>query len=313
MIAQDGILRCTALNGTVRVEASAQVPLEALYTGSVGRPSWEELKAIGPFRFGIDQDAAIGAATTSGITRDFGDSSIRCSSGMGATTYILSIHNPSPRQHIPAAMGFAFAQQWARNGHLCVHGALLQVEGKGVLVVGLRAAGKSVLSASALAAGGRNITDDFFLLGEKDDVILGERIRRFLSLRRSWAADALVKDFPGEWSPDRSGRRVFLRVKEDDDRFPQFSRIDRIWVLKRPRAGRRAHSSLESISQAEVYASLVSAIQPLLLGPEFPHERAKLQALLGKLMSSVPAARIETGQDIVLDPKGTWARLLGST
>lgn len=311
MIGADGSLRSLVLDGDVRIEASRRVSFEALFTGSKGKPSWEDLKALGPVRFETDQESKRGAAAPLQIERDFGDSTVHCASGMSATTTILPSHKPSARQQIPGAMSFAFTQQWARIGHACVHGALLNVEGTGVLVVGVRAAGKSVLSASAHAARGTIITDDFLLLGATaDDVIFGERIRRFLSLRRSWAADTLVGNLEGEWTPDRSGRRVFLHVEPEDDRYPEFSRIDRIWVLKRPRSGRRSHTSLEKISNAEVYAALVSAIQPLLLGADFPHERAKLQALLAKLMSRAPAARIETGQDIVLEPKRTWERLL---
>ena len=312
MIADQASLSSAVLDGQVRIEASAPLPLEALFLGASGRPTWEELRALGSFRFSSETGSSVEQVSSPLVEREFVDSALRCVSGANAQVDILPRHRQSNALRIPSAMDFAFAQQWARLGHACFHGALLRVEGKGVLVVGVRAAGKSVLSASALAAGGAIITDDYFLLGEKDDVILGERIRRFLSLRRSWAADTLVEGFAEEWTPDRAGRRVFLRVEEDDQRFPEFTRIDRIWVLKRPRSGRRAHSSLEMISHAEVYASLVSAIQPLLLGADFPHERAKLQALLAKLMSSVPAARIETGQDIVLDPKRTWERLLGS-
>ncbi|MCK9538602.1 hypothetical protein [Dokdonella sp.] len=202
-------------------------------------------------------------------------------------------------------------QYHARWGRACVHGALLQVDGAGVLVVGQRASGKSVLSASALAAGGGIVSDDYLLVAKREDGVFGERIREFLSLRRSWAGEALV-DLTGlEWSLGRSGNRAYLRVPEGDARFPVHARIDRIWVLRRPRAGRRQHSSLEAMSHAEVYAALVTAIQPLLLGPDFPHERAQLQTLLAGLMASAPAARLETGQDVVTDPAATWHRLLG--
>lgn len=310
MIGTNGSLRSLAFDGEVLIEASRPVAFEALFTGSVGKPSWEDLKALGPVRFVTDQESERGATAPLELVRDFGDSSVCCATGSGATASILPIHKPSARQHTPGAMSFAFTQQWARLGHACVHGAMLRVDGKGVLVVGSRAAGKSVISASALAADGEIVSDDYLLVGVRANELLGERIRRFISLRSSWAADALMGQVVDDWTLDRSGGRVFLRIATDDDRFPEFSRIDRIWVLKRPRAGRRSHSSLESISQAEVYAALVSAIQPLLLGADFPRERNKLQALLGKLMSGVPAARIETGQDIVLEPKRTWDRLL---
>lgn len=305
-------LLSVSLQRGLQVGVLDAVWLESLFFGIGRRPSWRELAKKGSLRFSASGNFPSPLDVASEYSRDFGDSLVECTSGGDATTTILPTHKPSGRLHIPAAMGFAFAQQWARHGYACVHGALLSVEGKGVLVVGARAAGKSVLSASALAAGGGIVTDDYLLLGVKDDVVLGERIRRFVSLRRSWAADALAEGFSDEWTPDRSGRRVFLRIEPDEDRFPEFARIDHIWVLNRPRAGRQKHSSLTRINHAEVYAALVSAIQPLLLGADFPHERAKLQALMTRLITRLPVARLETGQDIVLEPQKTWQRLLAT-
>lgn len=312
MITRDDRVCAVGLQGAVAVIRSAPIPLDALLAGTEQAVSWDNYLAACPMRFEAGPIAGDCPSSEQAIVRDFGDSYSTCSSNGPCTVNLSRKSRPWQERGrvIPAAIGFAFAQQWARIGHAFFHGALLRVRGEGVLVVGVRASGKSVLSASALAAGGGIITDDFLLLGVKDEVLVGERIRQFLALRRSWAADALVEGFSEVWQPDRSGRRVFLSVSRDDERFPEFSRIDRIWVLKRPRAGRRVHSSLDRVSNAEVYASLVSAIQPLLLGVDFPHERNKLQALFAKLVSSVPTARIETGQDIVLEPKRTWDRLL---
>jgi hypothetical protein len=310
MIVTGSSLHCVGLKGELRIEASRSVPLEAVFLGAGFRPSWNELKRFGPLHFQANLDEPVESLTPREVARDFGDSSVCCVSGSGATATILSDNKPSNQRQIPAAMSFAFTQQWARYGYACVHGALLSFEGKGVLVLGTRAAGKSVLSASALAGGGAIVTDDYLLVGALDNRILGERIRRFISLRRSWAADILVNELAGEWSPDRSKMRLFMRVESDDDRFPVSSQIDQIWILNRPRAERREHSSLNRLNHAELYAALVSAIQPLLLGNNFPHERDKLQCLLIQLIKTVPAARLETGQDIVMDSKRTWARLL---
>jgi hypothetical protein len=312
MIAGNGYLSCAALDGRVRIEASAPFSLEALFLGSPGRPSWNDLRALAPFSFSNESNNGGEQCLSPWIERDFADSVLSCASGANAQVDILPRHEPSNALRIPSAMDFAFAQQWAQVGHVCFHGALLRVDGKGVLVVGTRAAGKSVLSASAHAAGGAIVTDDYLLVGDKGGNLLGERIRRFLSLRLSWAADSLISDSTERWTVDRTGRRAFLRLESDDDRFPPFSAIDRIWVLRRPRSGRQDQSMLEKISQADVHAAIVSAIQPLLLGRDFPHERRNLLALIARLVSSVPAARIETGQDIVREPRSAWTRLLQS-
>lgn len=317
MIARGNSLCATVLDGAVHVAASTPLPLDALFLGSPGRPSWDELKRAGPVRFSIDPAGTSTADVTetsaepgTSFHRDFGDSCVDCASNADAITRILPRHRQGDPLHIPTAMGFAFAQQWARYGYACVHGALLRVAGTGVLVVGQRAAGKSVLSASALAAGGAIVSDDYVLVGLQAGKPVGERIRRFVSLRRSWAARALGERLPGAWSHNRNQSRAFLRIPDGDPSFPNHASIDRVWVLGRPRSARRETSLLEPLAQARLYAALVAAMQPLLLGADFPYERARLSTLLAEL-ASLPAARIETGQDIVIDPQTAWRRLLG--
>lgn len=313
MIVDGTSLRATVLGGLVRATASEAVSLEGLFLGGTGQPDWEELKRIGPLCFDT-----IGAEPSSEepcpeFSRDFGDSEVRCRSGAAAVAEILPHHKERDPLRIPAALGFAFAQQWARHGHACVHGALLRVADTGVLVVGQRAVGKSVLSASALAAGGAIVSDDFLLAGFASGKLVGERIRQFLSLRRSWAARSLRETFTDAWTNNRNGSRAFLRIPDGDARFPESSSIDRVWVLGRPKAGRRETSTLAPVGQAELYAAIVAAIQPLLLGADFPYERERLGAIVTHLVASTPAARIETGQDIVLEPAVTWQRLLAKS
>lgn len=310
MIVRGQILSLTMLGGQVNAHASEAVSLDGLLLGGDERPDWEELKRIGPICFDAVGAEPSGAEPCYDFSRDFGDSEVRCRSGAAAVAEILPHHKERDPLRIPAALGFAFAQQWARHGHACVHGALLRVEGTGVLVVGQRAAGKSVLSASALAAGGAIVSDDYVLVGLQAGKPVGERIRGFVSLRRSWAARALGERLPGAWSHNRNQSRAFLRIPDGDPSFPNHASIDRVWVLGRPRSARRETSLLEPLAQARLYAALVAAMQPLLLGADFPYERARLSTLLAEL-ASLPAARIETGQDIVIDPQTAWRRLLG--
>jgi hypothetical protein len=312
MIAQDDQLLATALNGTLRLRAAQPLPLAALFLGAAGRPSWEALRAIGPIQF---------EATRSGETRgdepaspplqrDLGDSLIRTMSHAAATTCIQPHHQPGDPRHIPLAMGLAFAQQWARLGHACIHGALLEVDGAGVLVLGQRGAGKSVLASSALVAGGGIVSDDQILVGVRDGALVGERIRAFLSLRQSWAARTLFEGSRENWRMNRSGNRAFLAIDATSAQFPDHGHIDHLWLLTRPRAGRQTHSTLERLSQAELFAALITATQPLLLGADFPHERRLLQGLFVRLLQTRSIARLETGQDIVQNSKATWQGLL---
>lgn len=311
MIARDEQLLAVVLDGKVAVRSGASLPLAALYLGAGSLPSWDALRRVGPIRFDVgDPSEAETFACRSPFERDFGNSLIRCTSNAPAIVRIANEPSPSNPRHLPAALGFAFSQQWARLGHACVHGALLVVEGQGVLVLGQRGAGKSVLATSALVAGGGIVSDDYLLVGESNGGPLGERIRAFLSLRQSWAARTLFPASEQEWRPNRHGTRVFLTMQSDTERFPEHHPIDHVWVLVRPRAGRRLESHLEPISQSEIFASLVAATQPLLLGCEFPHERDRLMHLFSNLASRGLAARLETGQDIVLEPRAAWQRLL---
>ncbi|HET9049256.1 MAG TPA: hypothetical protein VFN29_09900 [Chiayiivirga sp.] len=315
MIAHDDLLLASALSGAVRIFAAQALPLAALYLGAAGRPSWAQVRAIGPVHFEavLPDDAqglARGDESSPPLELDLGDSHFHCHEDGSAMVTIRADHQAGDPRHIPLAMDFAFAQQWARLGHACIHGALLEVDGAGVLVLGQRGAGKSVLASSALVAGGRIVSDDQILVGVRDGALVGERIRAFLSLRQSWAARTLFEGSNDTWRLNRSGNRAFLAIDAASDRFPDHGHIDHLWLLTRPRAGRQTHSTLAAISQAELFAALVTATQPLLLGPDFPHERRQLQDLFTHLLQARSIARLETGQDIVQNSKATWQGLL---
>lgn len=296
--------------GRVRFEGPGSRAIATVLLGIKRLPAWRDLQHAGPIGVAAELADPPDSALPASFHRDFGDSLVECTSGAKATVEVLDSH-PQPKvPRLPTAIAFGFSQQWARLGCACAHGAMLKVKETGILVLGARATGKSVLGASCLAAGGGIVTDDYLLLGQREEAVFGERIRQFLSLRRSWAGESLVAAADEDWGFGATGNRTFLRVPDDDSRFPTLSRIDHIWVLRRPRAGRQQQSSLQPINQAEVYAAIVAAIQPLLLGAEFPQERALLQSLVGRLMSSTSAACLETGQDIVLAPRQTWDRLL---
>lgn len=309
MNATDDRLISSTFTARVRVHGPAPMALAALHLGATGRPDWEAIRQLGPIRYEAEA-AGPGQTEAKPFQRDFGDSLVHGASNAPATCSILLTHHPCDPRHIPTAMGFAFAQQWARFGLACIHGALLAVEGRGVLVLGQKGAGKSVLSTSALVAGGSLVSDDYLLAGIRDEVLTGERIRAFVSLRQSWAARSLFEAAGARWQTNRGGTRAFLPVDADDPRFPDHARIDHIWLLTRPRAGRRRDSNLEPVPQATLFAALVSAAQPLLLGPDFPHEGRLLTDLFLRLASHAQPARLETGQDIVLEPRTTWSRLL---
>lgn len=78
----------------------------------------------------------------------------------------LQVH---PRLLMPRSFALMLAQQWARSGALPLHAAVLVVDGQGVLVLGRRGAGKSVLGLAAVSAGHQLVSDDTVLLAQDPD------------------------------------------------------------------------------------------------------------------------------------------------
>lgn len=301
-----------ALLGGVRVNASAPAVVVSALLGSAPVQDWEAWRRLGPV--GLDAEAPPGHVSghAARFTRDFGDSVVRCVPDGDAVAEVLAGHRPPVVARAPSALAFAFAQQWARLGCLATHAALVQLDGVGVLALGARGRGKSVLAASAVRAGGAIVSDDHLLLGQRDGACLGERIRQFVSVRRSWAVDTLLAGTRDDWNLGRSGNRAYLEIPSGDPRFPAHARVDRLWVLARPASARGALSSSSRLDQASAYATLVAAGQPLLLGAAFPRERERLQVLMRRL-ATLPAARVETGEDIVREPRRAWNVLLRAT
>ncbi len=295
-------------DASVRLEAMA-VPAAAMLLGAAPEVTWADLVRAGSIHVHGPGSESLDQPECPTLVRDFGDSIVRCRSNGSATSAVYALHaQPNPLR-TPSALYFAFVQQWVRQALLCVHGALLRIDGVGILALGRRGAGKSILCASAGSIGGAIVTDDLLLLGRHESTFAGERCRTFLSLRQSWATNELVPD-DGQWRLGRSGNRAYFRIPENDPDFPAWTRIDRFWILERPRGERRETSSASRMTKVEAYASLVSASHPLLLNADLPFERQQVMTLIGDLVTKIPAARVVTGQDIITSSAKAWRRLL---
>jgi len=130
----------------------------------------------------------------------------------------------------PLSLNLLLAQQWARAGLVLVHGAAFELDGTGILALGDRGAGKSVLTAAVLAAGGRVVSDDWVMLGSPDgETFRAERLRDFLMFRKSRATQSLLArldDMP-VIEQDDPPKQVF-RIERESPRFPATVRIDQI-------------------------------------------------------------------------------------
>lgn len=208
---------------------------------------------------------------------------------------------------MPQSLNLLLSQQWARLGLMTLHAAVIQVDGKGVLVLGERGSGKSVLAAAALNAGAAVVSDDWVLLGRRHTDFVAERLRGFLMLRAGWAAEQLQQTLgyrPGSLRP-----KSVLPIPQADARFPPGAAIDHIWLLRRPRTGRAHATSARSLTSQQALAELIRSGMPILFSARFPHERAALMAMLGDLLRTLPLHMLETGTDLVERPAETLSRL----
>ena len=222
-------------------------------------------------------------------------------------------HHQVPINLLPRSLHLLLAQQWARSGILSLHAAAILTPAGGILVIGPRGGGKSVLTLSALVAGHAIISDDWILLGKgDDDHIHVERLRPFMMLRQSWAADQLRTHLPRLKSKALANRpKQVTRLPANSKRFPVSATINRIWLLKRPRSARTQHTRLTPITQTTALSKIVEASMPLLFSKQFPVEHRQLMKTIQTLLGNAPTFEVETGTDVVEDPVGAWKEVLG--
>lgn len=214
---------------------------------------------------------------------------------------------------MPHSLGLAMAQQWARAGLLPVHAAVLEIEGKGVLVLAGKGSGKSVLSLATLCARGRVVSDDWILLGiHPSHGLWASRLRGSLSFRLCWAVEQLVgqlDELKFQCWPERPKLTLDLASAQNaQERFPVGIGIDAVWLLERPRGSRPTTSLCEPVAAAHALSALIQSSSPLLFAASMPIERARLMKLASRLLNAT-VLRVRTGTDLIESPSSTLGRL----
>lgn len=208
--------------------------------------------------------------------------------------------------------GYAVSHAFARQGGIYMHGAAFDLDPHRVFVLGSSRGGKSTLSALALRAGARVVSDDT-LLASRDQKghIYVEALREDLYLReptqtllpdalRSGLRPASVR---GEhrWVLDRSSAASFTRS------------VQPLTVLHTTIDRRLKATQVQPIAKADVLTELMRASSSLFLSPRYPVERAAMLPVLMGLAMSVSGFRVRLGQDLLADPDATFRRLLDTT
>jgi len=246
---------------------------------------------------------------------DLPDGTVRMHSGNAASVEVTDTHRLG-KTLLPQSLHLALSQQWARSGVMMMHAACFEFGGVTTLVVGRKAAGKSILSMAALAAGGHVVSDDWLLVGlDRNGQPNAERLREFLMLREGWAGATLagmIGDLPTRNTGARPKRTIALHEvpAQKREKFPITKTIDRVWQLRRPPAGRSRHTRSAPLAGQHALASIIESTMPLLYGANFSEERSRLMKTAALLTRCCHLLSVETGTDLIEQPRPTLERLL---
>jgi len=249
---------------------------------------------------------------------DLPDGRVVLQSGRAGRVEVQS-HHALENTLIPQSLALLLAQQYARSGVMLVHGAAFELAGTGVLALGARGSGKSVLTAAALSAGAGVVSDDWLLVArDEHGRFSAERQREFMMLRHGWAGEQLMAALRALGADLRGGRyKSTLPIAEQADairaRFPRSITLDRLWLLERPNTGRADHCTLASTDQAAALAGIIAATTPLLYGRDFPAEARTLLATARALIHTLGARRLATGLSLVNHSVRTLSDLLAES
>jgi hypothetical protein len=204
----------------------------------------------------------------------------------------------------------AMSHALAMRGYVVNHAAAIEIDGTALLAVGPTHAGKSTLSAAALAAGGAVVSDDSVILG-----LDGEGAPSAGALRRDlWLRDGSVDLLPEAlrdrlWETASFGER---RWGLERAAFPEIFRtriLPRAIVLLR-RDLRVRGFALRRVSSADGLAGLILASSALFLSGRYPVERERCMPGLLALANSAPCFEVRMGRALIEEPAATVQRLV---
>lgn len=324
--ADTAVIQPESFAPAIRVEGIGPAAMAGLFHGAPGaREIWKPGLTLGA---GLESDdSRMPPPATATYEKDLPDGCVQLQSGAPGQVRVTASHGLQDLL-IPQALYLLLAQQWARAGLMMVHAAAFETSGRGILALGDRGAGKSVLTACALAAGARVVSDDWVLVGFDDaGALLAERMRDFLMLRHGRACDRILARLPGLAVRPSPGRpKSVIRIPEarhdgaptqpdaarpgQDARFVGTCPIHEIWRVERPRAGRAERSSIGSAPPAAALAAVIRQTMPILFSRRFPGEGERLGRTVKAAVEQSRCRRIEGGLDLVEQPRQALARLL---
>lgn len=310
--ADQTVIQPDSFDAPIRVEGISSEIMAGLFQGSTrARKHWQhplELTA-----------SLLDAADDPDVTPfeiDLPDGRAILYSGGAGKVRVEPHHSLADDLLQPQSLYLLLAQQWARAGLMLVHGAAFELDGTGVLALGNTGAGKSVLTAAAMAAGAGVVSDDWVMVGlDPSGRPRAERLREFMMLRHGRACDLLMSRLKGLRPAPLANRpkSVFhFRDQPESVRrqcIPACS-VDRVWLLTRPPAGRFQPSRREDASPVQALSALIQATMPILFSRRFAVEAGQLRKTTDSIFAGNRLFTVCTGPDLLDDPAAVLAPLM---
>jgi hypothetical protein len=204
----------------------------------------------------------------------------------------------------------AMSHALAMRGLVVNHAASFEVDGTALLAVGPTHAGKSTLSAAALATGGAVVSDDSVILG-----LDGKGGPSVGALRRDlWIRDGSVELLPKLLRAQLRETSSFGERRWGLERaaFPEvfWTRVQPQAIVLLRRDLRVRGFVLRRVSSAKGLVGLVLASSSLYLSSRYAIERERCLPGLMKLVNSAPCFEVRMGRALVEEPAATVRRLV---
>lgn len=305
----EAVIQPESFDAPIEVKGLAADALSGLFHGSTSaRAHWKPGLTV---TAGLAEDNYEPSEPATFET-DLPDGLATLHSGAPGTVQVQSHHSLADTL-LSQSLGLLLAQQWARSGLLMVHAAAFEIDGRGILAMGDKGAGKSVLTASAMAAGARVVSDDWVMTGPGGSQRFKvERMREFLMLRHSQACDRILARLPQIQARNSAARpKAVIRIAEDDAQ-PHFTRecdIHELWLVRRPKSGRAQASRIEDGPSTSALSAIMRATMPVLFSKRFEAESARIHQTTRNLVAQSRCRLIEPGLDLVDRPKDAFSKL----
>lgn len=310
--AETAVIQPDAFDAPIDVAGIGAEAMAGLFRGSArARDHWRH-----PLELTAGLAGATNAPAGTPFEMDLPDGRAILPSGAPGTVRVEPHHHLADDLLQPQSLYLLLAQQWARAGLMLVHGAAFEFDGTGILALGDKGAGKSVLTAAAMAAGARVVSDDWVMVGlDPAGRLRAERLREFLMLRHGQACDLLMSRLADlKPAPLAKRPKTVFHFRDQPESIRRqcipTCNIDRVWLLKRPPSGRFQPSTGTEATPVQALAALIQATMPILFSRRFALEAAELRKTTDAAFSRHRRCTVSTGPDLLDHPARVLASLL---